>query len=349
MYTSFTDALMQAKRASQLRGTPFSTADVRNLRSSYSMGAAERSAGERSEALAERSQTAQETNWANTLAQEKDLANQSRNQTRDIAEQQLEAADKAANKALVGNVVSTGASLAGGAAILKGMAPTAANATLTGVETAAPVGLTTGATELAVGATPLTGATQAALGIGTAAAAGGVGGYVGGKAGVALGESIKEIPGGQKEQATVGGAAAGAGAAIAAGAAMGAPAGPAGIAVGATVGAITGLVTGGTVICTELRRQGYLNDEVYEGDKQYRSIATEAEYRGYRILADPIVEKMQKSRLFTWVVSLLGVPTATEMAHRVNPEIKGTLIGKIMLWLFIPICRNLGMEVEQHA
>ncbi len=153
------------------------------------------------------------------------------------------------------------------------------------------------------------------------------------------------LPGGEKEW----GAAETIGTRTAEGAVIGSAILGVGTAIGATVGAIVGVVEVAkdeSVICTELNRQGYLSDRIYEMDAEYanREVSPE-EYSGYRVLADPIVEKMRKSRTFSWVVSLLGVPTATEMASRVDPSIRGTIIGKVMLFIFLPICRRIGQEV----
>jgi len=88
-YMTFTDALMQAKRASQLRGTPFTTADTSNLQSAYMSGAAERAAGGRSAALAEQTLAGQKRNFANTLAQERELSNASLTQQKGLSEASL--------------------------------------------------------------------------------------------------------------------------------------------------------------------------------------------------------------------------------------------------------------------
>ena len=110
-----------------------------------------------------------------------------------------------------------------------------------------------------------------------------------------------------------------------------------------------GLGEGGTVICTELYKQGYLSNEVYINDAMYRNQVSDEEYIGYRILADPIVARMKKSPLFTRVVSWIGVPTATEMAHRANNSIKGTVMGKVMLSVFRPICGFVGRNIAGGA
>lgn len=118
--------------------------------------------------------------------------------------------------------------------------------------------------------------------------------------------------------------------------------GPVGAMVGAGVGYVVGTVKdiSGTVICTELSRQGYIPKEVltYEYDYRIRNIDTQA-YMGYRQMADPIVRLMQKSKLITWMILPFGRGVAYEMAHRANPDIKGSRIGCFILKHGLPLCR----------
>jgi hypothetical protein len=85
-YMTFTDALMQAKRASQLRGLPFSTTDTSNLQSAYMTGAAERAGAGRAAALAEKTLAGQKRNFADTLAQEKELSGTQLTQAKGLAD-----------------------------------------------------------------------------------------------------------------------------------------------------------------------------------------------------------------------------------------------------------------------
>jgi hypothetical protein len=82
-----------------------------------------------------------------------------------------------------------------------------------------------------------------------------------------------------------------------------------------------GLVDGLTVICTELHRQGYLSDEIIEKDAEFgRTIRVESPevYQGYRLLADPVVVRMQKSKVFTAIVAKVALPWAKWMAGEDN-------------------------------
>lgn len=103
-------------------------------------------------------------------------------------------------------------------------------------------------------------------------------------------------------------------------------------------------VTGGTVICTELNKKGFMSDEVYKLDKLYgeQKISKEV-YLGYRKWADFVVKKMQQFELVTFLIAPFGLACAFEMAHRVKPEeYKSNFLGRILLTLGIPVCKWLG-------
>jgi len=104
---------------------------------------------------------------------------------------------------------------------------------------------------------------------------------------------------------------------------------------------------GGTVICTELYRQGYLSDAMLKLDAEFGSTVDNQTYRGYRKMADPIVKLMQKSKAFTWIVSRFALPWAEEMAHIVRPKIfNGNRFGRLIMKIGLPLCKWVGKEVE---
>lgn len=95
-----------------------------------------------------------------------------------------------------------------------------------------------------------------------------------------------------------------------------------------------------TIVCTELNRQGYLPREVMEKDSEYRKKHIDLDaYHGYLMLFSPIVGAMRRSRLVTTLIRPFGVATAREMASRVDSKIKGSILGKIILKVGIPMCR----------
>lgn len=102
----------------------------------------------------------------------------------------------------------------------------------------------------------------------------------------------------------------------------------------------------GTVICTELHRQGYMADDIYKLDADYRRMIGDEVYVGYRKMADPVVRLMKKSAAFTWAVSKLALPWALEMAHVVaHKKYKGHWLGKVIMTLGIPLCKKIGQMI----
>lgn len=105
----------------------------------------------------------------------------------------------------------------------------------------------------------------------------------------------------------------------------------------------------GTVICTELYRQGFMDRKTFLLDVKYGiEIYTKRPdiYRGYRYMADPIVEMMKISSVFTKMVAVLLTPWAKHMAGEKN--VTGAItetVGKI-------ICGLVGryiLGVPKHA
>jgi hypothetical protein len=95
----------------------------------------------------------------------------------------------------------------------------------------------------------------------------------------------------------------------------------------------------GTVICTELYRQGYYSEEIIKADREYgfNMMKTNPEiYFGYLLLADPVVKLMQKSKLFTKAIAFFAVPWAKNMAGKHN------LLGEIVSTIGEPLCYIVG-------
>lgn len=172
---------------------------------------------------------------------------------------------------------------------------------------------------------------------------------VGSLAGSWLGSqpSFQEITpwGGKKTEKMMGGALGGA----AAGAAYGSIVPGVGTVIGGVIGGVIGFITGGSVICSELHRQGYITAEELELDFLYRVNIDNETYTGYMSWAPKLVELMQRSGIITQLVRPFGVGWAKEMSHRLEPERKGNLIGKLLLKFGVPICRFIGKRRESWA
>lgn len=155
-------------------------------------------------------------------------------------------------------------------------------------------------------------------------------------------ETLTDITpwGGEKTEGAIAGAAAGGAAAgLLAGAGWGAAGGPVGIAIGA----IAGAVGGGSIICTELYYQGYLSKRVLilDGEHRLKNIDNDT-YNGYVKWAKYIVSAMKKSKTVTKIVAPIGRAWAYEMAHRMDSRIPGSVFGKVLMKIGVPICRLIG-------
>lgn len=108
-----------------------------------------------------------------------------------------------------------------------------------------------------------------------------------------------------------------------------------------------------TVICTHMNKHGYISDEVYKWDSHYgANVLGETVIRGYHAWAIPFVTNvLEKSDLATRVVAPLARGWAHEMAHRCDPAAhpQGSVIGKTILAVGVPLCRALGKILRKHS
>lgn len=92
----------------------------------------------------------------------------------------------------------------------------------------------------------------------------------------------------------------------------------------------------GTVICTELHRQGYLTDEQLQKDAEFGKKQDMETLIGYRTWAVHVVRLMQKSRTVTAIVKPFALAWAKNMCGEKN------IIGQTINTIGIPICRLIG-------
>ena len=104
-----------------------------------------------------------------------------------------------------------------------------------------------------------------------------------------------------------------------------------------------------TVICTELHRQGFMSDEIREADERFGRMisATSPETMlGYHYWAIPIVNLMQKSRLFTRIVWAVARPWAYHMAYEMGSFEKDNLLGKILMKVGGFVSKTIGKSIS---
>jgi hypothetical protein len=101
----------------------------------------------------------------------------------------------------------------------------------------------------------------------------------------------------------------------------------------------------GTVICTELFRQGYIDRKTFVKDCAYgMKISREKPfvYEGYRYLADPVVAHMEKSPSFTKAVAFFVLPWVHHIAGKRN--LMGGLINVVGQF----VCGIVGKLIVQE-
>ena len=106
---------------------------------------------------------------------------------------------------------------------------------------------------------------------------------------------------------------------------------------------------GSTVICTELHRQGLMSDEIREADERFGRMisATSPETMlGYHYWAIPIVNLMQKSRLFTKIVWAVARPWAYHMAYEMGSLEKDNLLGKVLMKVGGFVSKTIGKSIS---
>lgn len=129
------------------------------------------------------------------------------------------------------------------------------------------------------------------------------------------------------------------------GAQAGSVGGPVGAVIGGLVGVAVDVVSDASVICTELNRQGYIDDETLRLDHLHcQQNIDQNTYNGYRLWADVLVKKMKKYKIITQLIRPFACSWANEMASRMDTSRKGNILGKLLLLIGVPICRKLGKK-----
>ena len=107
----------------------------------------------------------------------------------------------------------------------------------------------------------------------------------------------------------------------------------------------------GSVICTELFRQGLLDIITYKADAKFGKLLNEKYpyvLKGYHFLANPIVKQMKESKKFTSLVYKFAKPWSEEMAYQMHVTEKGNAFGKFIMSIGIPICGFVGFIIPMR-
>ncbi|MFT7507156.1 MAG: prepilin-type N-terminal cleavage/methylation domain-containing protein [Acidimicrobiales bacterium] len=100
---------------------------------------------------------------------------------------------------------------------------------------------------------------------------------------------------------------------------------------------------GGSVICTELYAQGLMSETIYVVDEEFGSTVSPLTMRGYHFWAKPVVRKMQSSQSVTHFVNIFAAPWSHEMAYQMGAIEKGSIVGKALMIVGIPLSWSIGV------
>ncbi len=104
-----------------------------------------------------------------------------------------------------------------------------------------------------------------------------------------------------------------------------------------------------TVICTELHRRGWLDDNLYRGDGAYGETVEPEIMAGYHAWGKPLANAMRRHTWLAAIMWLIARPVVHEMAARAGHRFLGSLIGQAMLAIGLPLCRWIGRHCNQGA
>jgi len=106
-----------------------------------------------------------------------------------------------------------------------------------------------------------------------------------------------------------------------------------------------GLMSELTVICTELYVQGYLPKDVLRADREFGKLIRKWDpvvFEGYLTWARPVVYLMTKSKIFSWLMSLIFVPWANDMAFQMGMDGKRSKFGEMVMRVGYPFSKMVG-------
>lgn len=98
----------------------------------------------------------------------------------------------------------------------------------------------------------------------------------------------------------------------------------------------------GTFLCTELYRQGLMPKEIYQADSKYGKLVNRHVYEGYAVWAQPLAEKMEKSKALTAIVKPFVLGWARNMARRMGVQAKFSMLGAVVELVGTPACYLIG-------
>ena len=109
---------------------------------------------------------------------------------------------------------------------------------------------------------------------------------------------------------------------------------------------------GGTVICTELYRQGLINGDLFRADKKCGETFMRTDpdlMAGYHAWARPVAKILKKYPVLALIVKPLVLPVIKELAVKEGGSLFGSVVGKAMFFIGAPICRAIGRRRKTES
>lgn len=106
---------------------------------------------------------------------------------------------------------------------------------------------------------------------------------------------------------------------------------------------VSKVFSGGTILCTELHRQGLVSKQLVAHATVYKKRhLTEDNYQDYLRVFTPIVSKMQRSSFVSKLVAPYGKCLFNEVASKVSRKYKSTITGRVIFCLTWAFCKTVG-------
>ena len=164
-------------------------------------------------------------------------------------------------------------------------------------------------------------------------------GYAAGNMGASLMQSTDLM--GKNEAGYVGGIAGGASAGAAVGSMFGGIGAIPGAILGGIAGGVSQLIKNESIVCSELKSQGYLDEMTWAADTLTGNRIKYSVRRGYIKLFSPVVKGMKKSTLVSMAIRPIGLACAKELASW-SGHGSGSKLGRVILKIGMPICGLFG-------
>ena len=91
-----------------------------------------------------------------------------------------------------------------------------------------------------------------------------------------------------------------------------------------------------------------MDDETYAADQKFGKSLSQKTMAGYHSWSIPLAKTMSESKLLTKILAPVILLWAKEMRRQVDGIGKGSLIGKVLMAIGVPLCAWLGKKPRRR-